>query len=331
MVKILNLFLRTKRFISEINNFSILSLSDNIYISYFCIAIYWRRRFLMTNLLLIPHSFKQGFYAKLIPVIGLLLLFPSCSNDGKNAKRYFQEAESALSDKNYSLAKLKIDSIKLLYPKEYKEIDSGFQLMQQVRMEENKRNIEYCDSMLAVDFALLQEVLTRFNYVRDERYQEFGNYIPKIYPLDQALNHKTLRSGVSEKGVLYIESVLPGSTVRHNKIKVSTRDGAFAETLPVTSDGLNYRFNTVAGSYEIVRFTGNDENGIANFIFTFKDQPLTLTFSGNRTTSALLPKPAAEGISQSFELSNLLLEIEKLKFEKEKSEVLIRYLQERKK
>jgi len=284
----------------------------------------------MANLFLIQRLFKQELCLKLVFLSGLML-FLSCSNDNRKAKKFLQEAEVALSEKNYPLAKLKIDSIKLVYPKEYKEVDAGFRLMQQVRMEENRRNVEYCDSMLTADFDLLQKMLKKFNYVRDERYQEFGNYVPKIYPSDQALSQRTLRSGVSEKGLLYIESVLPGGNLKHNKVKISMKDGSFAETLPVVSDGLNYRFNTVAGSYEIVRFAGNDENGIANFIFAFKDQPLTITFIGTRTVSSLLPKPAAEGISRSLELSNLLLEIEKLKFEKEKSETLIRYLEGRRK
>ncbi|MDR1518268.1 MAG: hypothetical protein LBS52_09340 [Dysgonamonadaceae bacterium] len=284
----------------------------------------------MANLFLTLRFLKQEFNVKLIFLSGLLL-FSSCSDDSKKAKRFLQEAETALSEKNYPLAKLKIDSIKLIYPKDYKYVNAGFQLMQRVRMEENNRNIAYCDSMLAVDIALLQNMLTKFNYVRDEQYQEFGNYIPKIYPSDRALSQKTLRSGVSEKGTLYIESILPGGNLKHNKIKISTKDGSFAETLPVTSDGLNYRFNTVAGSYEIVRFAGADENGIANFIFTFKEQPLSITYIGAKNLTASLAKAAAEGISQSFELSNILLEIEKLKFEKEKSEALIRYLEERKK
>ena len=40
---------------------------------------------------------------------------------------------------------------------------------------------------------------------------------------------------------MYIERILGLS---HNRIKVATKDGSFAESLPVTSDGLNYRFNS---------------------------------------------------------------------------------------
>lgn len=257
----------------------------------------------------------------------ITLLSVSCSGGQKGAKRYLSEAEQAYQLGNYSVAKLKIDSIQILFPKAFDEINKGFALMQDVRMAENKRNILFCDSMLTVNYALLKEMLTKFDYVRDHRYQEFGEYHPKIYPQNAVFSSNGLRSGVAEKGTMFIESVFSGSNLRHNKVKISTRNGNFAETLSVTSDGLNYRFSTITNTYEIVRYRGNDENGIANFIFTFQNEPLTVTFIGNRTTNVVLSDAAKKGIAQSVELSNLLLEIEQLKFEKEKSESLIKYLE----
>ncbi len=79
-----------------------------------------------------------------------------------------------------------------------------------------------------------------------------------------------------------------GSGIKHNKIRVTSRDGSFAETLAVTSDGLNYRFNTIDRNYEIVRYSGTDENGVAQFIYTFQDEPLTVHIIGNRTINVTL-------------------------------------------
>lgn len=256
--------------------------------------------------------------------------FASCSGDEKGAKRYLSQAEESYRKGNYDLAKLKIDSIKMLFPKAFNEIRSGMALMQDVRMAENKRNIAFCDSMLRVNYDLLNKMLGNFNYVRDERYQEFGEYQPKSYPFNASLNQNGLRAGVTENGKLFLESILVGTSVKHHKIHVSTKEGGFAESLPVTSDGLNYSFRTPDRNYEIVRFTGNDENGVGKFIYSFQNEPLTLQFIGNRNVSVHLNAPAKKAISQSFELSSLLLDIEQLKFEKEKSEILIRYLESRK-
>lgn len=255
------------------------------------------------------------------------LLNSSCSGKNRRANNYLSEAEELYQSGNYPLAKLKIDSIKLLFPKAFDEINKGFTLMQKIRMAENKRNIDYCDSLLTVNYATLKEMLTGFSYERDERYQEFGEYHPKVFPYNSVFDRNGLRSGVGEKGTLFIESVVSGANLKHNKVKVSIKNGNYAETLSVTSDGFNYRFNTISNSYEIVRYRGDDENGIANFIFTYQNEPITVSFIGNRTISTTLTNAAKKGIAQSVELSNLLLEIEQLKFEKEKSETLIKYLE----
>lgn len=292
------------------------------FISYFCILIMQET---VPNKLYSKPISGYCFILAAVCVFGLLLF--SCSGKGKNAKTYLAEAESALGEGNYSLAKLKIDSIKVLYPQSFDEINKGFGLMRRVRMAENRRNIVYCDSMLAVNYRLLTEMLNDFTYVRDPRYQEFGDYVPKVYPLSSSFHQNGIRSAVSEKGQMYIESVLSGGSLKHNRIKVATKDGSFAESLPVTADGLNYRFGTLDATYEIVRFSGNDDNGVAKFVYTFRDSPITLSFIGSRTTSILLPEKAKKGIAQSFELSTLLLDIENLKYEKGRSEALINYLE----
>lgn len=271
------------------------------------------------------------FHLRFIFLFLLSFAFFSCSGEKKDAKTYLEEAETAYKKSNYTLAKLKIDSIKILFPKSFDEINAGFALMQKVRLSENRRNIIYCDSMLREQYNLLNEMITKFDFVRDDRYQEFGEYYPKIYPHKSSLNQNGLRSGVGEKGDLFIESVLSGSAVKHHKIKVTAGDGSFAESLAVTSDGLNYRFQTLDKSYEIVRFTGSNENGVARFIYTFQNDPISVEFIGKKTISVTLTKAAKQGIAHSFELSALLMNIEQFKFEKGKSETLIRYLESKEK
>lgn len=259
-------------------------------------------------------------------ILFILLFSVSCSNN-KKAKQYISDAEIASKSGNYQLAKLKIDSVKLLFPKAYDEIKSGFALMQEIRLTENRRNIAYCDSMLAINEKLKTEVLKNFEYTHNEKYEEKGTYYPKIYPLQTSLNQNGLRSSVSENGVFFIESVLSGNAIKHHRVKVNTKNNEFAETLPVTSDGLSYSFSAGGRKYEIVRYSGERENGVGKFIYTFQQEPLTIAFIGNKTITRTLNNSQKQGIVQSFELSTLLSEIEKLKFEKERSEVLIRYLE----
>ena len=167
----------------------------------------------------------------------ILLFILSCGGSDSGARENLREARNAFEKGNYNLAKLKIDSIKILYPKAFDEIDAGFKLMQEIRMTENRRNIIYCDSMLRVNYIALSKLLNDFDYVRDSRYQEFGEYYPKTYPLHSSLERNGLRSGVQERGGLFIESVLAGNAIRHSRIRVTAGDGGYAESGRVAADG----------------------------------------------------------------------------------------------
>jgi hypothetical protein len=262
------------------------------------------------------------------PIIALLF-FGSCSSKQKDAKSYLSAAREFYQSGNYESAKLQIDSIKIKFPKAFDEIKEGHKLMQQIRTSENQRNIAYCDSMLQVTHAAIEKTMLSFSLQKDPQYQETGNYIPKLTPLNQSFTRNTLRSGVSEDGKIYLESIVVGQNIGHRQIRASLQDGSYAETLPVTSDGLNYSFNTIEGRYEIVKYTGKDENGVSNFISVYKNEPITIQCIGRKTISFSLSKNEKEAITQSFELSSLLLERERLKLEKEKSETLLRYLQKK--
>lgn len=259
-------------------------------------------------------------------VAASMFTMKSCHSKTKKAKDYLDIAQKFYQSGNFERAKSNIDSIKLLYPKSISEIIDGFDLMQEVRRAENKRNIIFIDSMIDANYIQLKKLKVNFDFVRDENYQEFGNYIPKLTPSSKTLEQNTLRSGVSEKGILFLESVLSGANLNHNKVKVSNPDGSYAESMVVTSDGLNYKFTTLSKTYEIVRFIGNDENGVAEFIYTFQDTPITLTYSGKRNNTQALTKSEKKAIGQSYEISKTLSEIQDLKFEKGKTEALLRYL-----
>lgn len=269
---------------------------------------------------------KKYIWCSQLILVAMLLAITSCNSKTKKAKDYLSIAEKAYQNNDYESAKSNIDSIKLVFPKAFKEIRAGFDLMQEVRRGENKRNIAFMDSMIDVNITKLKELQVNFTFERDKNYQEFGNYVPKLTPQSKTLEQNTLRSGVSEKGVLFLESVLSGVNLNHNQIKVAIPDGSYKESLVVTADGLNYKFTTLNKTYEIVRFFGNDENGVAEFIYSFQERHISITYSGRRSYRKTLSKTEKKAIGQSFELSSTLYEIENLKYEKGKSEALLRYL-----
>ena len=73
-----------------------------------------------------------------------------CNNDEKNAQARLDNARSMYERNEFFAAKSEIDSIRILYPKEFKVIREGLTLMRQVEQKEAKRNLAFCDSLIPV-------------------------------------------------------------------------------------------------------------------------------------------------------------------------------------
>jgi hypothetical protein len=253
----------------------------------------------------------------------------ACGSKDNGARLRLDAARHLYEQKEYVKAKEELDSIKILYPKSFAEMKAGLGLLDTIRRAENVQIITECDSLINLYNPQLEKVKTQFIYQRNKEYQESGSYVPKETASGGAITATTLRSGVGDDGVLYIESVFVGAQ-KHNKIRVATKDGSFMESLPVNDDGLNYRFSNMDKSYEVIRFAGVNQNGIGGFIYSHENKPLTVTLEGQGKYSYTLSQTIKSAVSKSFHLSTMMLQLDSLKTAKEKAEYHIYYLDNKK-
>lgn len=262
----------------------------------------------------------------LISTIATAFLCISCNEKDDNAKIQLGEARRLYAEKEYLLAEQKIDSLHKLYPKALAERKAAFALLDSVRIDHQTQQIALFDSLLSSNQSAISSLKKMFVFQQNKEYQEKGFYIPKETAGGGQLYSTTLRSGVGEDGALFLESVFVGNSKKHNKLKIQAKDGSSAETLPVNDDGLNYRFNTGAQHYEVIRFTGADENGVARFISDNTSQTLTLMLEGQTKSSFGLSVQHKSAISKSYRLSVLMLQTDSLRTEREKAEIHISYV-----
>jgi len=265
-----------------------------------------------------------------ITLVSLSVFAFACSSKDDGARLRLNAARQFYSQKEYTFAKQEIDSINILYPKAIEERRASLALLDSVRRAENLQTITVCDSLITTSGQELDKIKTLFSYQRNKEYQDTGSFIPKESVSGGLLSGTTLRSGVGEDGVLYIESVFVGGNQKHNQIKISRKDGSFAQSQPVTDDGLNYRFSNMGKSYEVIRFMGSKENGLAKFIFVNAKEPLTVTLEGQNKYSYTLSQTVKSAISKSFQLSTMMLQLDSLKTAKEKAEFNIYNLDKKK-
>ena len=266
------------------------------------------------------------FFSKTGLLSAGFLLMVSCAKENKEAKLYLEGIRVVYQNGEYETAKQKIDSIQVLYPKAFEQIKEGIALLQDVRRAQSIQQITVCDSLITFMEAKTDSLKNSFIYDINKDYQETGRYLPKGLSSNPLLTTTMLRSGVSEDGKLFLESVFVGGNQYHNQVNISTKDGFFVETLPVNDEGMNFRFTDGGKQYEVIKFSGIDENGVARFIYAHADEPLTVNLKGKNTLSFPLSKASQKEISDSYLLSEWMLKTDSLKVLKEKSELSIRYL-----
>lgn len=268
---------------------------------------------------------KKHLWLSMIACISITF---ACGESDKEAKQYLLSIRNLYEAGEYDAAKTKIDSIQILYPKAFSQIKEGLVLLQDVRKAQDTKQIIYCDSLINILGQKIDSVKQNFTLDKNKNYEEIGRFIPKALPTNNlASNH--LRSGVTEEGQLYIESVYTGSQY-HNMARIQAKDGTYVETLAVNDDGLNFRFNDLGKHYEIIKFSGTDENNVAKFIYANADKPLTVVLKGKNTISYPLSVNSKKSISESLQLSAFMHESDSLKNVKEVSAARIEYLSRKK-
>ena len=259
--------------------------------------------------------------------LAAVLVF-SCNDQNKRARAYLERAQIYFENKEYASAKSTLDSIKIVYPKALEVQKESLRLFRQVELEEQERNLIYCDSMLVVRLGEVEKMKPDFLFEKDPEYDEVGKYMDKQQKIENNLRKSYLRIWTNELGDLFMASVYYGSgALKHDRLKVSRPDGEFSETKAVPYDGgLNYRFADFGMTTEVVTYSRDSERGTILFIYDNKDQSLKAEYSGERKYVLPISKADKNALVKTVDFSAVLSDIESLKKEKEKAEKRIEYL-----
>lgn len=263
------------------------------------------------------------FNRTLILFTGLLLALSCNKNNNPEAIQYLNNIRSVYEKGEYKTAILKIDSMEVLFPKAFDEIKEALALKQEVRRASDEKQITDCDLLLSTYRPKIDSI-KRFFVYRKEKEDDYGIYIPKTIAGDVP-SAITLRSGVNDNGSMYIESVYIGIHT-HQIIRASTKDGKFAESLPIEGDGFVFRFIHMNKQYEIIQATSAHDNGLAKFLFAYANSPLTISLKGSGTTTFALSSIQRKAIADSYQLSQFMLQADSLNNAKDKAQLRIKYL-----
>ena len=270
-------------------------------------------------------------YRKFIISIAIIVCITGCQK-GNEAKTRLDKAKEMFENQQFISAKNEIDSIHILYPREIAVRKEAITLMRLVERGESERNIAYCDSLLPVCISELEDLKKGFVFEKDPVYDVIGKYIWNAMTVERNLERSYIRCGVNEDGEMYVASVYFGrSPIEHTGLHFSINNGISAQTPAIPYDGgVNYRFEDMGNTTEVVTYKGNNCNSIASFVANMDEKErIKATYTGGKPYSLYLSDADKKAIRATYELAFVLTEIKTLQMEKEKAEIKIRVIDQK--
>lgn len=255
-------------------------------------------------------------------------LLTGCGGHEKEARAKLENAKALYEREELSAAKNEIDSILAWYSSEVKVLREALSLMREVELKEAERNIAYCDSLLPLRQAEAQETVKGFVFEKDSVYEETGNYIWKRQTVERNVERNYIRCGVNEYGEMYLASVYFGSRpINHTGIRLSTKNGLFAETASIPYDGgLNYRFEDERNISEIVNYKGKNGMDAIKFIYDNVRERIKVDYTGGKPYSIYMEEADKKAFVSTYELAVTLSDVYNLTIEREKAQKKRSYL-----
>lgn len=254
-----------------------------------------------------------------------LLLLAACDDDGeKKAQLRLQNAQEALAGGDFNEAKLQIDSIKLLYPKAFEARKQGIALMQQVELKEQQQTLTYLDSMLQQKEKEFEAIKGNYVLEKDTAYQDIGNYFYPSQTVEKNINRTYLRAQVNERGQMALTSIYcGGSNIHHTAVKVSVKDGSFAQT-PVSKD--IYETSDLGVKTEKADYKLGDDGNVIGFITINKDNNIKVEYLGDRNYTTTMSPSDRLAVAEVYNLAQILASIEGIKKEMKEANLKIEFV-----
>jgi len=265
---------------------------------------------------------------KLSLILPLLLMVACGPSKQELAQALLEDAQMAIDSSDYYLARLKVDSINLLYPNQIEEVAAGKKMMWRIELTEQKQSLAYYDTLLVQRQKDFERLKKNFVYQAGKFEGYEGTYIHKRQRIANSHDRTYLRAYLNEKGEFYISSRYHGkSHIYHNSIKVYDA-GLFAESEEIPESSFdNRRFDDGEDYWETVNYRNGSDNGVVSFIVNNYDKRLKVEFKGKKHYYIVMEQFDKEAIRDAYNLSLIIKEIDELTKSKDEAEKRIAALE----
>lgn len=240
-----------------------------------------------------------------------ILLIAGCANkEQQEAQALLQRATQAYQHQEYSKAKLQLDSIRQLYPKEFDTRKQAIRLHQRIELDETRVGLHYIDSTLTAVRANIEPLTQGLKLYKDPRYEDIGHYYAPRHSTEKNVGRSYMRPQTSEYGASSLIVFYHGKPIEAHTLRISSSDNSYVE---LKASEPAYATSNAMGRTERVDFPTEGLDNAANFLASQNSKSVKVTLVGNKGTAALfLAKADIEALVQVSRLGSVLRAIKQL-------------------
>ena len=245
---------------------------------------------------------KKFFFA-----IFCAILTSGCTrNSAPNARDYLSAADEAINTNRFAQAKLLLDSVHLLFPKQVEERRIAKYYSDSIVYLEAKRSYRYSDSLLAVLSEQKKELVKSFLHERDTNYEDIAHY---IFPQMLTIRNTArcfLQAQVNDNGEMVVKSFYTGKKITQEYITIS----AVESDEQATARGDSYEFDD--GNWHSILTIDNTQSAeVLNFISANTENRIKITLN-EKDYSYFLQDNEKKMLQATYRLGILLNDIKLL-------------------
>lgn len=240
----------------------------------------------------------------------VLLAMMSCNTKQKQAAKAQERVDNAkmlVEQGNLNAAKMQLDSVHLLFPKQVAQRRAAKDLMDSIVYIEAQRNLHYSDSLLQPLLPQVDALLKKFNCEKNEKYENNGRYVHKQLPTDRNINRCFIQAYVGEDVKTVMKSYYCGKkAINHEAVTFAVGEDY------QTFKGSTHAFEGLGGQYEILNLSEEDALSALGFIAAHPKDRIKVTLSGEKDYVYYLNQKEKDALAETCQLALLMRDVREL-------------------
>ncbi len=227
-------------------------------------------------------------------------------SDAELAMERVAQARALVQTNQLNQAKIELDSVHTLYPKEVPARRAAKQLNDSIVYIEAQRTLAYSDSMLNVLLPQIDPLLKQFRYEKHDKYEDDGKYVHRLLRTTSNASRCYLQCYVSDQRKTILKSYYFGNRALNQEHITLT-----ANEMNITETGANHAFEA-GGWHEILTLDEEHALQLLHFISAHKQERIKVTLNGKSNYIYYLQQNEKDALEQTYLLGILMRDIRQL-------------------